>query len=704
MKTAEVISQHFKRKGFASWPKGLDSAGLAGAVCSVLKQNGKQIDQSIIEKNFKRNRVNDCYHSVVKFSSLLGFNAWVHELSGIADLNSFYIPCVAKQREKFVVIKSVSHNRVKLDGSEAGSYWVTHKEFDSRNDNKILYISNITAIKNSETDTETDFTLMDLYHGIQGLKQSVLTIFLLSTFLLFFAFIIPLFTQLAIDKIIPNYDKSLLLITCVGFFFILSIDSVTKVLREFYVTSVLIRLNANTLACVFEQLIHLPMAFFEGRQLGDIMSRFKSVEPLNEKVTKNLVDIVIDSLMVITMASVMIIYAPAIAAVSLATFALVSIIRFSFNGSIKDLEREACEHYADSSSSFIETFSSMQTIRMLQNENERKNTWLERHLKALSLDEKRQKLIIVVDVAAGFLNGIEMIIAVALAAASVIDSEMTLGAMFAYLSYRVLFASHAANLVKSIFDLRLLAIYLKRISVIFSGNRIQYTNNTQGPRQERSNSPSIEFRNVCFSHPGSNKEIVHNLSLKIQPGELVVIAGPSGGGKSTLLKLMMGLLSPTSGRVLINGRTLYPFSRRRDGTCAAVLQGDRIFDESILDNIVANSPDFDFERIIECSKLANIHSEIALMDKAYDTQLNRNEMNISTGQEQRILLARALYQQPEILFLDEITSNLDVENEEYMNKQIQGLSMTRIVIAHKGSVDSLADKIVRVSDLVNRDE
>jgi ATP-binding cassette, subfamily B, bacterial CvaB/MchF/RaxB len=195
--------------------------------------------------------------------------------------------------------------------------------------------------------------------------------------------------------------------------------------------------------------------------------------------------------------------------------------------------------------------------------------------------------------------------------------------------------------------------------------------------------------------------IFQSINLTIEPGQCVVLYGPSGTGKSTLFKILMGLVKPTSGEMLLNGQQV-------DGNAlqtyrqqiAGVMQNDRLFIGSIYENINFFDEHIDFQRIEECAKQAEIHDDIMQMPMGYHSYLGDMESALSGGQKQRILLARALYRQPNILFLDEAFSNLDIATEAKLNQNLSKLSMTRVIITHRTESLTYADKVIDIRHLV----
>lgn len=207
--------------------------------------------------------------------------------------------------------------------------------------------------------------------------------------------------------------------------------------------------------------------------------------------------------------------------------------------------------------------------------------------------------------------------------------------------------------------------------------------------------PSIELRAVSFRFSPTEPHVIYNINLSVRAGECVAITGVSGCGKTTLVKVMLGLLAPTSGEVLVGGQPVTRIGlanyRQSVGT---VMQEDRLFSGSIADNISFFDPAPEWERIRECARRAAIDQEIGKMPMGYYTITGDSGIGISGGQKQRILLARALYRQPRILVLDEATSHLDATNEHIVNETIRSLGLTRLIVAHRLETIAMADRVL----------
>jgi ATP-binding cassette subfamily B protein RaxB len=309
------------------------------------------------------------------------------------------------------------------------------------------------------------------------------------------------------------------------------------------------------------------------------------------------------------------------------------------------------------------------------------------------LSARLQRLQIWFGTASTFLMGIEHVILVFVAAKMVLQAKFTIGMIFAFMSYRQSFSQKAIALVERIIEFRLLNLHLERISdIALEPQEDQGENEFSAPQEIKGN---IEFRNVTFSYAPTEALVLDKINFSITVGETVAIVGKSGCGKTTLLKLATGLFKANQGDILIDGKELNEFGianfRRQIGV---VMQEDKLFSGSLADNIGFFDPEINMDLVLKCSKQAMIHDEIMQMPMKYESLIGDMGTALSGGQIQRVILARALYRKPKILFMDEGTAHLDVPTERAVIKSVAALGITRIIIAHRPETINSADRIL----------
>jgi ATP-binding cassette subfamily B protein RaxB len=284
-------------------------------------------------------------------------------------------------------------------------------------------------------------------------------------------------------------------------------------------------------------------------------------------------------------------------------------------------------------------------------------------------------------------------------ASQAIDGLLTVGMLMAFISYKDEFSSRMQRFIDNLMSIRMLRLHVERLSDIVLAAK-EKTSGAMPHQLDPAEwlEASIRLDHVSFRYGDGAAWVLHKLNLEIRAGEHVAIVGPTGCGKTTLAKIILGLLTPTEGVVQVGGLPLSQIGlanwRHHVG---AVMQDDQLLSSSLQDSICGFDDDLDFERMRSVARLAAIDDEIAAMPMGFHTLIGDMGSSLSDGQKQRILLARALYRQPRVLVLDEATSHLDVERERQVNEAIRRLPMTRITIAHRPETIRMADRVIDLS-------
>ncbi|MGY2933690.1 ABC-type bacteriocin/lantibiotic exporter with double-glycine peptidase domain [Bradyrhizobium sp. GM6.1] len=371
-------------------------------------------------------------------------------------------------------------------------------------------------------------------------------------------------------------------------------------------------------------------------------------------------------------------------------------LRLALFSTFRQRSEAAIHSKADENSTFIETVRAVQSLKLLNRENERESQWLNRYAAYITANVRLGRARISFKAINDTIFGLENVITIYLAARLALDNLITVGMIFAFVSYKLQFAERTALLIEKLVDVRILGLHLERLA------DIALTPLERGHDRDLSYNRQIcgmiELRNVCFRYAEGEPLIVDNVNLCVAPGQFVTIMGPSGCGKSTLVKIMLGLLEPTSGEVLIDGLPLGQIGPRAyREQIGAVMQEDQLLSGSIADNICCFDTTFDLQGMIDCARIAGIHEDIMAMPMSYNSLIGDMGSSLSSGQKQRVLLARALYRRPKILFLDEGTAHLDTEKEKEINTNLRRLNMTRVSVAHRPEITHGTDMIIHLA-------
>jgi ABC-type multidrug transport system fused ATPase/permease subunit len=448
---------------------------------------------------------------------------------------------------------------------------------------------------------------------------------------------------------------------------------------------------------VFSHLLKLPVSYFEKRFLGDIVSRFRSITIIQETLTSSFVEAILDGVMTFATCVMMVIYSPLLTAIVVTAVVLYGVLRWVFYSPLWAATEEEIIHDAKQQSHFLETIRGAQGIKLFGRETERQARWLNLVVDTTNASLRKKKLGIGFRATNSLLFGVERILIIWIGILLVLDNVFSIGMLLAFMAYQDQFVSRVSGLIDKGVELKMLQLQGERLADIVLTPPEE--ENALGLTPTSPLTPMIEVKNVSFRYADTEPYVLENCSLTIGSGESVAIVGASGCGKTTLLKLMLGILVPTEGRIDVGGVDIAHLGLTQyRQMVGAVMQDDPLFAGSIADNICFFDPTPNFDHIESCAKLAAIHDDIMQMSMAYGTLIGDMGTALSGGQKQRVLLARALYKQPQILFLDEATSHLDIEHEQAINRAIKNLRLTRVIIAHRPETIASAERVIRLHD------
>lgn len=534
-----------------------------------------------------------------------------------------------------------------------------------------------------------------------GIGHALLQILLLSVVLEALVIAAPFYMQLTVDEVIARGDVDFLMILALGFGLLMLIKVASTVIRSQIILIVQNTLHYQLGLRLFHHLLRLPLVYFEKRHIGDLLSRFTSVEPIRNLFAEGLIAAGIDGLMATATLAMLFIYSARLAVIVVTAALGYALLRLVLYRLFRERSQTVIQNKAREDSVFIETMRAMQSLKLFNREGERENQWLHRHADVVNANVALGRAKITFKMANDLIFGLENIAVIYFAVRLALDNVLTVGMIFAFVSYKTSFTEKAVLLVEKVLDFRILDLHLERLADIALSP--PEPGHDQALTYQREIRGGIELRNVSFRYADSEPYVLENVNLTIEPGRFITITGPSGSGKTTLVKIMLGLLEPTSGEVLIDGTPLQTIGARAfREQVGAVMQEDQLLSGSIADNICFFDPAFDHEWMVECAQLAGIHDEIMAMPMAYNSLIGDMGSSLSGGQKQRVLLARALYRRPKILVLDEGTAHLDLEREQLISENLRNLDITRISIAHRPGVIDGVDAVFNVGAVKDR--
>lgn len=612
----------------------------------------------------------------------------------LADLKALQLPAIVHwDMNHFVVLKSVSARGVVVHDPAHGVRRLSLAMASDHLSGVAVELTPSPSFRRREEREKLPFRAFAL--NLPGLGPPLVQVFVLSVLLELLVVAAPFYMQLAVDEVIARGDTELMLALALGFGLLMVLSVATTALRSMIVLMVQSAMHFQMGARLFHHLMRLPLSFFEKRHIGDVLSRFNSLNPLRQTLAEDLVLGLIDGLMAVLTLTMLFVYSPKLALVTLVALAAYVALRVALYHRFRERSAEVIQAEAAANSNFIESARAIQTIKLFNRETDREGQWFNRHAEAVNASIRLGRTEVQFTTLNQAIFGLEQIVTVYLAVMLAVESSLTVGMIFAFMAYKSNFTAKASALVEKAIAFRLLDLHLERIAdIALTPLEAGHDRPLGYPTPIRG---GLELRNVSFRYSETDRMVLENVSLKVEAGRFITIMGPSGGGKTTLMKVMLGLLGPTSGEVLVDGVPLSVIGvRNYREQVAAVMQDDVLLSGTIADNICFFDPRFDAERMMDCARIACVHDEIMGMPMAYNSLIGDMGSSLSGGQKQRILLARALYKRPRILFLDEGTSHLDVENERRINAALRELAITRISVAHRPDMMHGTDEVLRI--------
>jgi ATP-binding cassette subfamily B protein RaxB len=605
------------------------------------------------------------------------------------DLNHFVVLAAVRKRRGTVrlTLLDPAHGELRIDLAQASKHFT----------GVALELSPTPRFE--RRDERRRIGIKDLMGRVVGVRRSLAQILMLALALEAFALVAPFFMQWVVDGAIVSADRDLLLLLILGFGLALGIQTMIGLGRSWVVLHLSTSLNLQWAAKVFGHLIHLPTSYFEKRHLGDITSRFGAIQAIQRTITTGAIEAVLDGTLVVAMLAIMLAYSPLLTIVVVIVASLYGLLRWAAFGPFRRANEEAIVLAAKEQSHFLESVRGFQAIKLGAMEEGRRAAWLNLMVDKTNRGVATEKMIIFFRTANTALFGVENLIVVWLAAHMVIGNAFSVGMLFAFVAYKVQFTGRVSNLIGLVVDWKMLKLHCERLADIVLEETEPQPAHLHFDDSADALPATLELSGISFRYADTEALVLNDLSLTIQAGECVAIVGASGCGKTTLMKVMLGLLPPNQGDVRYGGRSLnqlgHPSYRRQ---IATVMQDDVLFAGSIGENIALFDPKPDQALAESCARQAGLHDEIVRMPMGYHTLIGDMGAALSGGQKQRLMLARALYRRPKVLFLDEATSHLDVAMERRVNAALRDLKITRVLIAHRPETAAMAERVIRIVD------
>lgn len=664
--------------------------GLA-SIAMIAAYHGHNVDLNGLRQRFSLSLAGASLRSLMGLADDLGFATRPLRVE-LSALSKVQLPAILHwDLNHFVVLKSVGAKGAMIHDPAVGARKLALEELSKHFTGVVLELSPSQSFK--PVTARAPIRLGSLWSHISGAWSAGAQVLGLSLALQVAAFAMPFQLQLVVDEAIYHSDEQLLVVLALGFGALVVLQSVIEALRNWALRVFGHLLTFQVVGNLVRHLLRLPADYFEKRHVGDVISRLGAVQPIQDAITRGVVAAIIDGLMAIVAAAILFFYSTTLALVVIGAVLLdLVIVRLAYPSMRARMEEEIFAK-AKEDSHLMETVRAAITIKLMGREAEREAAWRNFYAEVTNAAISVGKYQISLQLVQQMITGLQTILVVYLAARMIISGQgFSVGMLFAFLSFRQTFTDRAMALINESVQFRLLGLHLDRIADIVTTEA-----------EPASAAPAIAVngalraKNVSFRYGASDAFVLENVTLAIEPGDFVAFTGPSGGGKTTFVKLLLGLHHPTDGFIEIDGHKAMPESWRAwRANVGVVAQDDRLLSGTVADNIAFFDPDLDMARVQAAAMAAQVHDDIIRSPMQYLSLVGDMGSTLSGGQRQRVLLARALYRQPKILILDEGTANLDERTEEAIAELVAQMTITRVIVAHRPALIGRANRVFHV--------
>lgn len=674
----------------------------SGLVCLVIlgKYLGKAIDPADLKHQMGKGSELFTTQDILNAAKLLGLKARRQEIDW-QRLQKAPLPVIASDKEGqfFIVAKfdlgsetDTAKVLIQKPGTQAPAA-LTQQDFELLWSGEIILLTSRESIAGALRKFDISWFIPALvkYRRLLG------EVLLASFFLQLFALMTPIFFQVVIDKVLVHKGLTTLDVMVFALVVVSIFEVILGGARTYVFSHTTNRVDVELGAKLFRHMLSLPLSFFEARRVGDSVARVRELDNIREFLTSSSVTLIIDIFFTFVFLAVMYLYSPTLTLIVFLSLPLYVLISLIVTGPLRKNLQEKFARGAENQAFLVESVTGVQTLKTMAVEPQMQRRWEDKLAGYVQTSFKANMLGNIGSQTVQLINKLTTAITLYVGAKLVIGGDITVGQLVAFNMMAGRVAGPVLRLAQLWQDFQQARISVERLGDILNTP----TENTFA--SNRTTLPSlkgrIEFENVTFRYRPDDKEVLRNVSLVVQPNEILGVVGPSGSGKSTLTKLIQRLYVPQSGRVLIDGVDLTmvnPLWLRRQ--VGVVLQENLLFNRSVRENIALADPAMPMDRVLEASQQAGAHEFILELPEGYDTKIDERGSNLSGGQRQRIAIARALATNPKILIFDEATSALDAESEEVVQNNLLKIAQNRtvVIIAHRLSAIKQAHRIITV--------
>lgn len=669
-----------------------------GAAClsSISLYYGLKISLTKIREMAGTDTMGTNAYGLILAAQKLGFSAKGVKATKEDLMKEFKLPAIANvivenKLAHFVVIYSIKNNVVTVADPDKGIVRHSLDFFSSIWTGGLILLEPDTHFQKGNYTKSMFLSFAEL---LIPLRYTLLVIFLASLLYTGLGLAGSFYVKFLFDNFMEFDKLDSLHYVSIGFAILFVIQILLNFYRNFLLTKLTISLDKSLMLQYFSHVLKLPMIFFNSRKAGEILSRFMDASKIREAISGAVLTIMIDTIMAFVGGILLYMQSPSLFMISVVIIFLYGIIVAAFNTPIKNANKKIMEDNAQLTSSLVESIKGIETVKSFCAELQTEKSTEKKLNTLIKSIFKESMLQINLSSLTGLVAGLGSIIILWAGAYNIIMGNMTPGQLLAFNALLVYFLSPIRNLIDLQPLIQTAVVASNRLGEILQ-LKTENDLSTQKNIIPQSLKGDIQFKNISFRY-GTRKLVIKNINLTIFKGQKIALVGESGSGKTTLVKLLMSYYTPEQGDIFISNQSIKDIDLKLLRKKIAFISQDVfIFSGTVKDNLILGSEDVNDSEIVNACKLAKAHEFIQNLPLEYDTFLQEDGSNLSEGQKQRLAIARAILKKPDILIMDEATSNLDTITENHIKETLTYFAsdITIIIIAHRLSTIVNCDKI-----------
>lgn len=665
-----------------------NECGLA-CLAMVSSFHGKGMDLRGLRNRFGIAGLGASANQLIKFSSSLQLRGRAVSIEP-DELRCLKLPAVLHwDMDHFVVLKKVSQSGITIHDPAVGIRKYKNREIGIHLTGVALELQPTQDFEAKES--KSGLTLGQLFAGLSLNSRDIGQIFLVTLFIQLLTLLNPLYLQLVIDQGLGNSDFDLIFALAFLFVLLILLKTVLSHIRGLHLLQFGNHIGFELVGSLGRHLISLPLSYFERREMGDILSRFGSLENIRRLATQEMITILVDGAFSVITLILLYIYHPALASIVLGFVCFNLGVRLLYVNVERDLRKESLVVGARQQSRFMENVRSILTTKVNSIEDSRHGLWESAYIDQVNTGFRLENLQLILSSTQALTFGIENILIILLGSATVIEGSISLGQLMSFMYLKQHFASSVLAMLPKYIEIKMISVELERVSDITQERPEPPPDSVQ--LYKPSLAEDICLLNVSFCYRGSSQPIIQKFNATIPAGKITAVSGESGSGKTTLLKILLGLETPHEGSISIGSTDLNEYSpNSMRKACSALLHGDGLLAGDLAYNIHLDQKPNDWQAMEEVCEFVGLRELIHALPLGFATEVGEMGNVFSAGQVQRILLARALYRSPELLILDESLSHLDTEAAIQLLNSIKGKGITTVLVTHDRDLLNCCDK------------